>query len=146
MVANRFQGGGLSFPVRLAERGQRKDGKAPRPKNIPHGPPKTAPSLGLPLSPLPVIAAPSLPARRLSSPAAIRRKIVDSSIVDMLIDYVEGRIEMEPEKVTVALSLAKKIIPDLSNVAPPPDLEGDEDADDLSKPMVEFVFVEPETK
>ena len=143
MVANRFQHRGLSFPVRLDKHGQRKPGES-RPK-----PPDPAPrsSLAPPVEPPgPGLPMASPPALRTRSPAAIRRSIADSSVADMLIDYVEGRIEMEPLKVTVALNLLRKILPDLANVAPPADLEEDAAADDLSLSLIEFRIVEPEAK
>lgn len=142
MVANRFQHRGLSFPVKLDRHGQRKPGESP-PK-----PPDLAPrsSLAPQTEPsVPGLQVASPPALRTRSPAAIRRSIADSSVADMLIDYVEGRIEMEPLKVTVALNLLRKILPDLANVAPPADLEEDA-ADDLSLTLIEFRIVEPEAK
>jgi len=53
---------------------------------------------------------------------------------------------MEPLKVTVALNLLRKILPDLANVAPPADLEEDAAADDPSLSLIEFRIVEPEAK
>ena len=143
MVANRFQHRGLSFPVKLDKHGQRKPGEPPPQTSDPA--PRS--SLASPTEPpVPGLHVASPPALRTRSPAAIRRCIADSSVADMLIDYVEGRVEMEPLKVTVALNLLRKILPDLANVAPPADLEEEAAAEDLSRPLIEFRIVEPEAK
>jgi hypothetical protein len=43
----------------------------------------------------------------------IRKKIQTSMIVNRLIDYVDGRIKLEPAQVTAALGLMRKVLPDL---------------------------------
>ena len=146
MVANRFRHRGLSFPVRLDRHGQRKHADA-SPDPDPPDPAPRPPAASTPKPANPADPAAPLPsALRSRSPAGIRRMIADSSVADMLIDYVEGRIEMEPLKVTVALNLLRKILPDLSNVAPPADLEGEVAPEDLFRPLVEFHIVEPQAQ
>jgi hypothetical protein len=44
---------------------------------------------------------------------ATRRKIQTSMIANRLIDYVNGKIKLEPAQVTAALGLMRKILPDL---------------------------------
>jgi hypothetical protein len=43
-----------------------------------------------------------------------RRKIQTSMIVNRLIDFVNGKIKLEPHHVTAALGLMRKILPDLT--------------------------------
>jgi hypothetical protein len=44
---------------------------------------------------------------------ATRRKIQTSMIANRLIDYVNGKIKLEPAQVTAALGLMRKVLPDL---------------------------------
>ena len=43
-----------------------------------------------------------------------RKKIQTSMIINRLIDYVNGKIKLEPAQVTAALGLMRKILPDLT--------------------------------
>jgi len=43
-----------------------------------------------------------------------RAKIKNSSILNALIEHVEGRRDMAPSQVTAGLGLLKKVLPDLS--------------------------------
>jgi hypothetical protein len=52
-----------------------------------------------------------------------RTKIQNSRILRVLIDHVEGREEMSPARVTAALGLLKKVLPDLQAVT----ISGDPD-------------------
>jgi hypothetical protein len=45
-----------------------------------------------------------------------RTKIQNSRILRVLIDHVEGREEISPSRVTAALGLLKKVLPDLQTV------------------------------
>ena len=47
---------------------------------------------------------------------AHRAKIANSSILNALIEHIEGRREMASTQVTAALGLLKKVMPDLSSV------------------------------
>jgi hypothetical protein len=44
---------------------------------------------------------------------ATRQKIQTSMIANRLIDYVNGKIKLEPAQVTAALGLMRKVLPDL---------------------------------
>jgi hypothetical protein len=44
---------------------------------------------------------------------ATRRKIQTSMIANRLIDYVNGKIRLEPAQVTAAVALMRKVLPDL---------------------------------
>ena len=54
-----------------------------------------------------------------------RDKIRNSKILQRLIDFAEGKpeVEMEPHRVTAALGLLKKVMPDMTEAT----LKGDED-------------------
>ncbi len=54
-----------------------------------------------------------------------RDKIRNSKILQRLIDFAEGKknVDMEPHRVTAALGLLKKVMPDMTEAT----LKGDED-------------------
>jgi predicted secreted protein len=45
----------------------------------------------------------------------VRLKIQSSKIVNRLIDFVNGKIKLEPHQVTAGVALARKVLPDLSS-------------------------------
>lgn len=64
-----------------------------------------------------------------------RAKIQNSSILNALIEHIEGRREMSSTQVTAALGLIKKVLPDLQSV---------EVGSDPDKPMrMTFEWLKP---
>lgn len=45
-----------------------------------------------------------------------RTKIANSQILNRLISYVEGKVQLEASQVTAGVALLKKVLPDLSSV------------------------------
>lgn len=70
----------------------------------------------------------------------LRHKIMDSGVIDALIDFVEGRRDLSPEQVATGIALAKKIVPDLATAALPPE---DDEASENASPEFEIHIVDP---
>jgi hypothetical protein len=54
--------------------------------------------------------------RRLYHPEEVRAKIKTSQIVNRLINFINGKIELSPHQVSAALGLIKKTMPDLQAI------------------------------
>lgn len=70
-------------------------------------------------------------------PDSHRAKIANSNILNRLIDFAEGKdgVEMEPHRVTAALGLLRKVLPDISENT----LKGDADDPIVHKIVREIV-------
>jgi len=54
--------------------------------------------------------------KNLSHSELVRNRIKTSALVNRLVAFVNGEIELSPAQVTAALGLIRKTLPDLSNV------------------------------
>jgi hypothetical protein len=153
MVTYRFRGQHSAVSTIMTEKGHRtsdppKRGKLPRSERAEHSaedPHKVPSPLFIPS--VPPVRPPDLPSAPSSfSPSrqggitVLRHKIMDSGVIDALIDFVEGRRDLSPEQVATGIALARKIVPDLSTAAPP--AEDGEPAENAS-PEFEIHIVDP---
>ena len=144
MIAHRFRGRNSSVPTFLTETGHRH----PKPPAQSDSPPvrspepsgQSPPAGASPLAPASPTARPMRNAERI---AADRQKITDGGVLDILLDHVRGRCELSPSQVTTAFGLLKKILPDLSNSAPPRDSEDPREDTAASYPEFEIHIVDP---
>ncbi|WP_162918575.1 hypothetical protein [Taklimakanibacter deserti] len=153
MVTYRFRGQHSAVPAILTEKGHRtsdppKRGRQPRSERAEPSAedPHTVPS-PLFIASVPPVRPPDLasvpsslfPSRQ-GGITVLRHKIMDSGVIDALIDFVEGRRDLSPEQVATGIALARKIVPDLATAASP--AENDESAENAS-PEFEIHVVDP---
>lgn len=142
MVTYRFTGNHSAVRTVMTEKGHRPD-NPPRRGKLPGSGGETAasvqPTLSVP-DHAPDVPAPLL-ARNLRRIADLRRVITDSGVVEALVEFTEGRREMTSDQVAAGLALMKKIVPDLANLALPPE-DADTEAEDES-PKFEIHIVDP---
>lgn len=134
MVAHRFRGRTPSIPTFLTETGHRHSSHEAREGAPPVPSPKSS-GQSPPLRPL----------RNAERIAADRQKITDAGVLEILLDHVRGRCDLSPSQITTAFGLLKKILPDLSNSAPPRDSDSEEVRDDDASafPELEIHIVDP---
>src|SRR5262245_45002353 len=99
------------------------------------------------MSPAATVSSPLRPMRNAERIAADRQKITEGGVLDLLLDHVHGRQELNPSQISTAFGLLKKILPDFSTSAAPRDAEESRDNPDngaASAPDFEIHIVDPQ--
>lgn len=143
MVTYRFSGSHSAVRTVMTEKGHRPD-NPPKRGRLPGAPSNATTSSTAPAARMPDL---TLSPPTVSRPGSLRRApelrlvIVESSIVEVLVEFAEGKRELSSDQVAAGLALLKKILPDLANIVLPPE-ENDTD-DKTSSPEFEIHIVDP---
>jgi hypothetical protein len=157
MVTYRFKGGrSAAVPAILTKKGFTRSTPHDRGESPPADasplllPPLALAPPALPATTAPVLSfpavSPSLPPdkreRKGRTSADLRQKILDSDVVDVLLDFIAGDKKLSRDQAAAALGLAMKVIPNFTSVPAPRD---DDEADDGIPTEIEIRIVDPKT-
>jgi hypothetical protein len=143
MVTYRFGGSHSAVRTVMTEKGHRRDNPPKRGK-LTRAPSDAtrSPATRDPCMPDHTLSSLNLPRSRNPRRAPeLRLVIIESIIVEVLVEFAEGKRDLSSDQVAAGLALLKKVLPDLANITLPPE-EGDMDGRD-STPEFEIHIVDP---